>query len=310
MPSKVVRRSVRKTGRKASRPKRVDSTKASGKQDSARSLQEQLTRRTAELAEARAQQTATAEILNVIANSPANVQPVLDAVVKAATRFCGAEDASINLLAGDDMVLSAHDGPIITNIGRKLPLDHTTIAGQSLPNARTVHVPDIEATDAAELTITRQLAREHGFRAIVAVPMIREGRAIGILFLRKALPGAFAERQIALLETLAAQAVIAIENTRLFNETREALERQTATADILKVIASSPSDVQPVFEAIATSAKRLLGGFSCTVFRFIDGMAHLKAFTPTTPKADESGLGKELCSSLCPASLPVVKAAR
>src|SRR5450756_2364409 len=81
--------------------------------------------------------------------------------------------------------------------------------------------------------------------------------------------------------------LIAIENVRLFNETKEALERQTATADILKVIASSPSDIQPVFEAIATSANRLVGGFSSTVFRFIDGIAHLKAFTPTTPAADQ-----------------------
>jgi transcriptional regulator with GAF, ATPase, and Fis domain len=83
------------------------------------------------------------------------------------------------------------------------------------------------------------------------------------------------------------RAFFALENARLFNENREALERQTATAEILKVIASSPSDVQPVFDAIAASANRLLGGFSSTVFRFIDGMAHLKAFTPTTPEADE-----------------------
>src|SRR5581483_11846827 len=88
-------------------------------------------------------------------------------------------------------------------------------------------------------------------------------------------------------QSFADQAVIAMENVRLFNETQEALERQTATADILKVIASSPSDVQPVFEAIATRANSLVGGFSATVFRFIDGMAHLMAFTPTTPEADE-----------------------
>jgi signal transduction histidine kinase len=118
-------------------------------------------------------------------------------------------------------------------------------------------------------------------------PLRREGQAIGSLIVHRDRLEPFTAEELALQQSFADQAVIAIENARLFNKTREALERQTATADILKVIASSPADVQPVFEAIATSANRLVGGFSSTVFRFIDGVAHLRAFTPTNPAADE-----------------------
>ena len=113
------------------------------------------------------------------------------------------------------------------------------------------------------------------------MPLLRDDKVEGALVLTRAEPGLFAPREIELVQTFADQAVIAIENARLFNETREALERQTATADILKVIASSPSDVQPVFEAIATSAKRLIGGFSAAVTRFLGDEFHLAAFTPT-----------------------------
>ena len=107
-----------------------------------------------------------------------------------------------------------------------------------------------------------------------------------MMLLARVEPGHFADHHVQLLQTFADQAVIAIQNVRLFNETKEALERQTATADILKVIASSPDDVQPVFEAIAASANHLIGGFATAVMRFIDGMAHLAAFTPLNPEAD------------------------
>ena len=133
----------------------------------------------------------------------------------------------------------------------------------------------------------RALVDLGGARTVLSVPLLKGGAVLGLFAIYRQEVRPFSEKQIASLESFASQAVTALESARLLNETREALERQTATADILKVIASSPSDVQPVFEAIASSANRLIGGFSSTVFRFVDGIAHLKAFTPTTPEADE-----------------------
>src|SRR5207245_5679993 len=125
-------------------------------------------------------------------------------------------------------------------------------------------------------------------QTVLATPLLRAGEALGTIFLRRGMVRPFSDKQIELVTTFADQAVIAIENTRLFNETKEALERQTATAEVLKVIASSPSDVQPVFAAIADSAKRLLGAFSTTVLRFIGDELHLVAYTPTDAAADEA----------------------
>jgi GAF domain-containing protein len=118
-----------------------------------------------------------------------------------------------------------------------------------------VHVPDIEKDP--EAVETRERARLIGFRAILVAPMLREGRAIGTIHVARRNPGPFTPRQIALLQTFAAQAVIAIENVRLFTETKEALEQQTATADILRVISSSPTDVQPVWTTPPSGRRRI-----------------------------------------------------
>ena len=121
---------------------------------------------------------------------------------------------------------------------------------------------------------------------MLLVPLLKNEFVLGFITIYRKEARPYSDKQIALLQGFADQAVIAIENVRLFNETREALERQTTTAEILKVIASSPSDVQPVFAEIAAPTATLLGGFSTAVFRFVNDVAQLAAFTPTTPAAD------------------------
>jgi two-component system, NtrC family, sensor kinase len=244
-----------------------------------------------ETREALDRQTATAEILKVIASSPTDVQPVFDVIVERAVRLCGGrmgrvyryQDGVIQMVAGRGLSASGL-GKVQQVFPR--PATDDTIAGQVMLSRRPYILPDIKDDDMVP-ALSRQMIEALGTRSQVTMPMLLAGEPIGAITVGWADPRAYKDQQITLLQTFADQAVIAIENVRLFNETREALERQTATAEILKVIASSPSDVQPVFEAIASSANKLLGGFSSTVFRFIDGIAHLKAFTPTTPEADE-----------------------
>jgi GAF domain-containing protein len=205
------------------------------------------------------QQTATADILRVISQSPTDVQPVLTAVANAALRFCGAEDVGIFLREGEQYVMGAHEGPMVPEVGVRYPLSRQTAPGQAMLDSRTVHFPDIGALDSVEYAAARDFSLRHGFKAAVAAPMLREGTAIGAVTLRRSLAGAFTPRQIELLETFAAQAVIAIENVRLFTELRDSLEQQTATAEILRVISESPTDVQPVLDAVAKSAVRFCG---------------------------------------------------
>lgn len=178
-----------------------------------------------QLAEVREQQTATADILKVIASSPTDVQPVLDAVAMAALRFCGATDATIALREGAEMMMAAHEGSLVSpEAGQRDLLDGRTVRGRAILDGVTVHVPDLTTADPGLFSTSQNLGTEQNFRAVVAAPMLREGGVLGCIALRKSEPGPFTPRQIELLEIFAAQAVIAIENVRLFTELNQRTE--------------------------------------------------------------------------------------
>jgi GAF domain-containing protein len=241
-----------------------------------------------ETREALERQTATAEVLKVIASSPSDVQPVFGAIASSAKRLLGAFSTTVLRFIGDELHLVAYtptdpaaDEALRTSFPRPLA-EFPTFA--LVRDGATVQFPDTEADDVP--LANKELGRLRGFRSVLFTPLMSQGTPVGIISVTRAEPGAFIAHHVQLLQTFADQAVIAIENVRLFNETQEALERQTATAEILKVIASSPSDVQPVFDAIAHSANRLIGGFSAAVFRYVGGKIHLAAFTPTDAAGD------------------------
>ncbi|HAF09640.1 MAG TPA: hypothetical protein DCK98_06095 [Chloroflexi bacterium] len=229
-----------------------------------------------ETREALERQTALAEILRVIARSPTDVQPVLDAIAESAARFCAAEDVSVGLMEGEMWRIRAHHGPVeITPDVMTSQIGPTFVSGRSMIERRTIHVPDLRA-EADQYP--RTAAGSPTTRAIVATPLLSAAGPIGALFLRRTEATPFTDRQIELAETFAAQAVIAIENVRLFNDTREALERQTALGEILRVIAASPSDITPVLDAIAESAARFCVAENVSVIiKGEDGLLHVRA---------------------------------
>jgi signal transduction histidine kinase len=225
-------------------------------------LFKELQERNAELREALEHQTATSEVLGIISRSPTDVQPVLDAIVESAARVCGIEDVMLRLHEGNNMTPRAHIGP--------LPAGRVEVSIDA-PQFRwicehgTLHVADVR-----EQNDFPTMGAASGARTFLLVPLRQQGEFIGVLGARRTEVRPFTPAQIKLLETFADQAVIAIENVRLFNELKESLEQQTATSDILGVIAGSPTDIQPVLSAIAQTAARLCDATDVLIDR-VDG---------------------------------------
>jgi GAF domain-containing protein len=239
--------------------------------------------------EALEKQAATAEILRAISRSPGDVQPVFETIMKNAVRLCNAPIGIVTRFDGDMLHLVAdHDlNPVALELQRRLyPMrpDRSQASGRALLSRSIVRIEDVHK----DKEYDKQLAKVGAWRKLLAVPMLRGDEPLGVITLAWADPGPVPKVQEELLQTFADQAVIAIENVRLFNETKEALERQTASAEILKVIASSPSDVQPVFDAIAESGLRLLAGHGAVVTRVIGDMLHLAALTSTTDSGNDA----------------------
>jgi GAF domain-containing protein len=233
-------------------------------------LFEEVQAKTRDLSEALTYQTGSSNILSVIASSPTDVGPVLKAIVQSACELCGAYDAVVLLKDGDDLRFSAHHGSIPIDL-EKWPINRNWVAGRAVVDRVPVHVHDLPS-EGDDFPEGRELARHQGHRTVLSVPLLREGESVGAISLRRIEVHPFSEKQIALLQTFADQAVIAIGNVRLFEEVQaktrdlsEALTYQTGSANILSVIASSPTEVGPVLKAIVESACELCEAYDAVV---------------------------------------------
>jgi len=225
-------------------------------------------------------QTATADALRVIGSSPNDLRPVLDALAENAARLCDAFDVYIQLREGNMVRSVAHYGGIIPTspvVGGTRPLTRDLVIGRAMLESRLIHLLDLQA-ESEEFPEGSAIARRDGYRTIIAVPLMREGYAIGTIAVRRAEARLFSDKEVELLSNFAAEAVIAIENARLLNELRqrtadlsESLEQQKATFEVLKVISSCPGELEPVFRSILENATRICGAKIGILFRFDDG---------------------------------------
>jgi len=203
---------------------------ASQLQDSHTNLEQKVEERTRDLAESLEQQTATSEILRVISSSPTDIQPVLDAVAENAARLCDATDAQIRVVEGDFLrkMTSFGSMPTTQDIGEMRPFNRGDVAGRAIIDRQTIHIHDITAEFDTEFPEAKSLQQRTGTRTILAAPLLREGDPIGVIVIRRTEVRPFSEKQIAIIKTFADQAVIAIENVRLFHEIEQKSEQLEA----------------------------------------------------------------------------------
>src|SRR5258705_7947635 len=250
------------------------------------------------LSHALEQQTATSEILRVISSSPTDVQPVFDTIVRSALRLCNGATAAVFRMDGGILHHPANYGgsPEALSAARARyprPVGMDSIPGIAILTRSEYEVPDTEAPAALEMS--RETGRILGIRSLFGVPILREEDAVGAIVVTRREPGGFAATDISLLKAFADQAVIGIENVRLFTELQasnreltRALDQQTATSDILRLISRSQTNVQPVFDAIMDSAVRLLGGHTGALTRIAGEQIEVAALTSTDAAGDVS----------------------
>ena len=258
---------------------------ASRRDSSAAGLKKQLDQRTHELAEALEQQAATSEVLRVISSSPTEIQPVFEIIGARAEKLCEAEISVVSMVDGELIRLASINGVTedgVEAVRRVFPmrLDDETVTARAIRTGAVSHVPDVLDDS---LYQNKETAQASGYRGCLGVPMVREGQVVGAIFVARRQPGFFANSQVQLLKTFADQAVIAIANVRLFNETREALEQQTATSEVLGIISSSPGALEPVFQAMLANATRICEANFGALFRFEDGAVRAAAMLGVPP---------------------------